>query len=162
MRFTKHAEARQARARRPIQPAARVPGRRSHTLIFLKNPFGRRFFLTQRKSKETVMSYTNVTDDNSDAEVLQASSSMPVLVDFWAPWCGPCRMLSPLIEEAAEEMAGKLKVCKYNCDESGNVAAELGIRSIPTVIIYRDGKPVSSQIGAVSKDQLTDWIQSNL
>lgn len=108
------------------------------------------------------MSFTNVTDDTYDVEVLQASMTTPVLVDFWAPWCGPCRMLSPLIEEAGDEFSGKIKVCKYNCDESGNVAAELGIRSIPTVIIYRDGKPVATQVGAVNKDQLTDWIQSNL
>ena len=108
------------------------------------------------------MSYTNVTDDNYAAEVIDASASGPVLVDFWAPWCGPCRMLAPLIEEAAEEFVGKLKVCKYNCDDSGAVAGELGIRSIPTVVIYRNGKPVAHQIGAVGKDQLTDWIQSNL
>mgnify|MGYP002517809831 CR=1 FL=1 len=108
------------------------------------------------------MSFTNVNDGNYDAEVLDSSASLPVLVDFWAPWCGPCRMLAPLVEQASEELAGKLKVCKYNCDESGNVASELGIRSIPTLIIYRDGKPVSTQVGAVSKDQLIDWIQSNL
>ncbi len=108
------------------------------------------------------MSFTNVTDENYDAEVIASSASQPVLVDFWAPWCGPCRMLSPLVEEAAEELEGKLKVCKYNCDESGNVASSLGIRSIPTLIVYRDGKPVATQVGLVSKDQLTDWIQSNL
>ena len=108
------------------------------------------------------MAFTNVTDQNFDAEVVQASSTLPVLVDFWAPWCGPCRLLSPLIGAAAEEFSGKLKVCKYNCDESTSVAAGLGIRSIPTVVVYKDGKPAATQVGAMNKNELTDWIQSLL
>ena len=108
------------------------------------------------------MAFTNVTDQNFDAEVVQASSTLPVLVDFWAPWCGPCRLLSPLIEAAAEEFSGKLKVCKYNCDEATAGAAGLGIRSIPTVVVYKDGKPAATQVGAMNKNELTDWIQSLL
>ena len=108
------------------------------------------------------MAFTNVTDQNFDAEVVQASSTLPVLVDFWAPWCGPCRLLSPLIDAAAEEFSGKLKVCKYNCDESTSVAAGLGIRSSPTVVVYKDGKPAATQVGAMNKNELTDWIQSLL
>ena len=74
----------------------------------------------------------------------------------------PPRLLSPLIEAAAEEFSGKLKVCKYNCDESTSVAAGLGIRSIPTVVVYKDGKPAATQVGAMNKNELTDWIQSLL
>lgn len=102
-----------------------------------------------------------LTKQNFDKEVLNAEGGS-VLVDFWAPWCGPCRLLSPLIEAAAEEFSGKLKVCKYNCDESTSVAAGLGIRSIPTVVVYKDGKPAATQVGAMNKNELTDWIQSLL
>ncbi|MDD7441318.1 MAG: thioredoxin [Sutterellaceae bacterium] len=106
------------------------------------------------------MAITTATDQNYDAEVIQASREVPVLVDFWALWCGPCRLLSPLVDEAAEEFSGKLKVCKYNCDESQAAAAELGIRSIPTVIVYKDGKPASTRIGAMNKSELTEWLDS--
>ena len=93
-----------------------------------------------------------VTDDNFDNEVLK--SDIPVFVDFWAPWCGPCKMVGPIVEELSEEYAGKLKVCKCNVDDNTDTAAKYGIRSIPTFIVFKDGKEVNKSMGAVSKDGL--------
>jgi len=96
------------------------------------------------------MSFTiEGTDTNFDQEVLK--SNIPVLVDFWAPWCGPCRMVSPLVDELAEELTGKLKVVKVNTDENQAVAYKYGIRSIPTIGIFKNGQVVESIIGAVPK-----------
>lgn len=100
------------------------------------------------------------TDFNFDTEVL--TSQTPVLVDFWAPWCGPCRMVAPVVEEIATELKGKLKVVKVNTDENYNVASRYGIMSIPTLGIFKQGKLVDSVIGAVPKNYLLSKLNSHL
>jgi thioredoxin 1 len=107
------------------------------------------------------MKYTvEGTDTNFDQEVLK--SDIPVLVDFWAPWCGPCRMVSPLVDELAEELTGKLKVVKVNTDENQEVAVKYGIRSIPTLGIFKDGNIVDGVIGAVPKQTIKDKLLPHL
>ena len=100
------------------------------------------------------------TDFNFDQEVLK--SETPVLVDFWAPWCGPCRAIAPIVEELASEYEGKLKVVKLNTDENQDVAIKYGIRSIPTLGIFKDGKVVDAVIGAVPKNHLVGKIKPYL
>lgn len=100
------------------------------------------------------------TDNNFDTEVL--TSQTPVLVDFWAPWCGPCRMVAPVIDEIATELQGKLKVVKVNTDENYSVASKYGIMSIPTLGIFKQGKLVDSVIGAVPKNYLLTKLNSHL
>lgn len=95
---------------------------------------------------------TTVTLQNFEQEVL--SSKLPVLVDFWATWCGPCRMLAPVIAEIAEEQVGKLKVCKVNVDEEPELSIRFGITSIPSLLIFKDGKLVNSGIGYMQKEQV--------
>jgi thioredoxin 1 len=114
------------------------------------------------KAEETSTSgVTSVVNDQTfEQDVLK--SDVPVLVDFWAPWCGPCRMIAPLIDQLAEEYAGKLKAVKLNTDESPSIATEYGIRSIPTVMIFKDGKKMDTVIGAVPKSTLTGTIEKYL
>jgi len=97
-----------------------------------------------------------LTEQNFDQEVLQ--SDIPVLVDFWAPWCGPCRMIAPTIEQLAEEMAGQAKVCKLNVDEATNLAARYSVTSIPTLIIFKNGQIIDRYVGAQSKERLRDAL----
>ena len=96
------------------------------------------------------MSDTTFTDQNFQQEVL--ASDIPVVVDFWAPWCGPCRLVGPAIEELAKDYAGKVKVGKMNVDDNQETAGNFGIMSIPTVMVFKGGKPVKATVGAQSKD----------
>ena len=100
-----------------------------------------------------------VTDKSFAADVLQ--SAEPVVVDFWAPWCGPCKMIAPALEEIAGEMAGKIKIAKVNVDENQEIAAQYGIRSIPTLMIFKDGKLAATKVGAGSKGDLSKWISAS-
>ena len=101
-----------------------------------------------------------INDSNFKSEVID--SEIPVLVDFWAPWCGPCRMVAPVLEELAKEYDGKVKVVKLNVDESPNTATEFGIRSIPTLILFKDGKVYEQTIGVQSKENLKQMVKKSL
>lgn len=102
----------------------------------------------------------NVTDASFEDDVLKADGA--VLVDYWAEWCGPCKMIAPVLEEIAKEYAGKLKVCKLNIDENNETPPKFGIRGIPTLMLFKGGNVEATKVGALSKSQLAAFIDANL
>jgi thioredoxin 1 len=103
---------------------------------------------------------THVTDSSFDQEVLNAEG--PVLVDYWAEWCGPCKMIAPILDEVAKEYSGRLKVAKINIDENQATPPKYGIRGIPTLMLFKNGAVEATKVGAVSKSQLTAFIDSHI
>ena len=105
------------------------------------------------------MATVKVDTSNFQDDVL--GSDVPVVVDFWAEWCGPCKAIGPSLEEISDEMAGKVKITKLNIDENPDIAAQYGVRSIPTLVMFKDGEPTSMQVGAKQKGALVDWIEGS-
>ena len=101
-----------------------------------------------------------VTDDNFAAEVLQ--STQPVLVDYWAEWCGPCKMIAPILDEVAKDYAGRLKVAKLNIDDNQTTPASYGVRGIPTLMVFKNGQLSATKVGALTKAQLSQFIDQQL
>ncbi|MBI1273504.1 MAG: thioredoxin TrxA [Alphaproteobacteria bacterium] len=101
-----------------------------------------------------------VSDNNFETDVLKAEG--PVLVDFWAEWCGPCKMIGPVLEELAGEMGGRVKIVKMNVDENPVTPSKFGIRSIPTLLLFKGGQVASTKVGAVPKTQLQQWIEGEI
>lgn len=104
------------------------------------------------------MTTVKVSDDDFDTSVL--GSGQPVLVDFWAEWCGPCKMIAPALEEIATDMGGKLTVAKLNIDDNPQTPAKYGVRGIPTLMIFKDGQVAATKVGALAKSQLEQWVES--
>jgi len=102
----------------------------------------------------------NLNEQNFKKEVLE--EKIPVLVDFWASWCGPCQMLAPIIEELAEEMEDKIKICKLNVEEASNLSSDYKVMSIPTLIIFKEGKEIARTVGVIPKEDLKKWIEERI
>lgn len=110
--------------------------------------------------KENIMATVNVTDSSFQSDVLD--SETPVLVDFWAEWCGPCKMIGPSLEEISDELGEKVKIAKMDIMENTEVPGQIGVQSIPLMVLFKGGKPVAQKLGAAPKSQLKSWIESEL
>ena len=106
------------------------------------------------------MATISVTDDNFDTEVLK--SSKPILVDFWAEWCGPCKMIGPVLEELSDEMSAQIIIAKHNIDNEPNTPTKYGVRGIPTMLLFSGGELKATKVGATTKSDLKSWIQQNI
>jgi thioredoxin 1 len=113
-----------------------------------------------QSAENSVNNIVHVADGSFDDEVLK--SDVPVLVDYWADWCGPCKMIAPILEEIADDYTGKLKIAKLNIDENPNTPPKYGIRGIPTLMLFKDGNVEATKVGALSKSQLTAFLDSNI
>jgi thioredoxin 1 len=113
-----------------------------------------------KSSQETEMATVKIDKNSFQSGVLEASE--PVVVDFWAEWCGPCKMIAPALEEIATEMGDKVKIAKVNIDENPELAAQFGVRSIPTLMLFKDGHVADMKVGAAPKTALSSWISGNV
>ena len=106
------------------------------------------------------MATVNVTDENFDTEVLK--SDKPILVDFWAEWCGPCKQIGPTLEEISNEMSNEITIAKHNIDDEPNTPTKFGVRGIPTMLLFKDGQLASQKVGATTKTNIVSWIKENI
>lgn len=128
--------------------------------LHLTDTVGHAKFTEIRIKKDKSMSTVKVDTNNFESDVLQ--SSTPVVVDFWAEWCGPCKMIAPSLDEIAAELQGKVKIAKINIDENPELATQFGVRSIPTLLMFNNGEVVSNMVGAAPKSRLADWIKEGV
>ncbi|MEM6826514.1 MAG: thioredoxin [Pseudomonadota bacterium] len=115
---------------------------------------------TQRNFRRRIMATVNVTDDSFQADVL--NSDKPVLVDFWADWCGPCKMIAPALEEISEELGEQVTIAKMDIMESTVTPGEMGVQSIPLMVLFKNGEAVARKVGAAPKSQLKEWLEGEL